>query len=391
MSTEIAAAVPAVAQQVPVLPFSFEGSAVRVSTVNGETWFVLADICGALEIANPARAASGLDDDEKGVQTVNTLGGPQEMTTVNESGMYTLVLRSRKPAAKRFRRFVTSTVLPSIRKHGAFVAVRPGESEESIAARISAAIAENNAHHGIETRRLTGDLIKTLKQKDQLRGKVERLTAENGAMNRRLTDAVRENAGIGRQWEAATAGEAAERQRRIEADRRAAEAEAGADLHRTLAWDIHAAAGRVIREKDAEIAELRAWPEPGRIEIDPEVYAKAMAYDRLTSTKDSFGVRESASVLRIGQAELVKRLKALGWVYTCRDTGGRLAGYATAVDRKLVTHAMAEDPRNPWKQIPTVFLTAKGLGELALLLGQDRAEVLAVAGAQNGAEAATRH
>ena len=94
---------------------------VRVVQVDGEPWFVAADVCRALEISNSRDAVARLDDDEKGVGSTDTLGGKQGMQIVNEPGLYTLVLGSRKPEAKAFKRWVTHEVLPSIRKHGAYL------------------------------------------------------------------------------------------------------------------------------------------------------------------------------------------------------------------------------------------------------------------------------
>ncbi|MCP1197017.1 Bro-N domain-containing protein [Acetobacter senegalensis] len=103
-----------------VMPFSFDGHAVRVLTHGGEPWFVLADVCGVLEHTNSRVAAERLDEDEKGVSSVYTPGGPQEMSIINESGLYNLIFTSRKPEAKRFRKWVTGEVLPAIRKTGSF-------------------------------------------------------------------------------------------------------------------------------------------------------------------------------------------------------------------------------------------------------------------------------
>lgn len=100
--------------------FEFEGSGVRMHLTEGEPWFVLSDVCRILEHGNPSRAASRLDDDEKGITTSNTLGGSQEVITINESGLYSLILTSRKDAAKRFKRWVTHDVLPTLRKHGVY-------------------------------------------------------------------------------------------------------------------------------------------------------------------------------------------------------------------------------------------------------------------------------
>nr|WP_295838146.1 phage antirepressor [uncultured Azospirillum sp.] len=103
-----------------LIPFNFDGIAVRVTDRSGEPWFVLADVCRVLEIGNSSDAARRLDDDEKGVDTIETLGGAQEVVVINESGLYSLILTSRKPAAKRFKKWVTAEVLPAIRKTGSY-------------------------------------------------------------------------------------------------------------------------------------------------------------------------------------------------------------------------------------------------------------------------------
>jgi prophage antirepressor-like protein len=92
----------------------------RIIDRNGEPWFVLAEICRELEIGNAAQAASRLDADEKGIITIDTLGGPQKTTVINESGLYSVILTSRKDGAKRFKKWVTSEVLPTIRKTGGY-------------------------------------------------------------------------------------------------------------------------------------------------------------------------------------------------------------------------------------------------------------------------------
>lgn len=94
---------------------------IRTTTINGEPWFVAVDVCKALEIQNNRDAISRLDADEKGVASTDTLGGKQELTIVNEPGLYALVLGSRKPEAKTFKRWITHDVIPTIRKHGAYM------------------------------------------------------------------------------------------------------------------------------------------------------------------------------------------------------------------------------------------------------------------------------
>ena len=93
----------------------------RSIMIDGEPWFVATDVCRALEIGDPHKAVSRLDEDEKGRNSIPTLGGIQELITVSESGLYSLVLGSRKPEAKAFKRWITHEVIPSIRKHGAYV------------------------------------------------------------------------------------------------------------------------------------------------------------------------------------------------------------------------------------------------------------------------------
>lgn len=99
---------------------SSEFGNVRVVQVDGEPWFVAADVCRALEISNSRDAVARLDADEKGVGSTDTLGGKQGMQIINEPGLYTLVLGSRKPEAKAFKRWVTHDVLPAIRKTGSY-------------------------------------------------------------------------------------------------------------------------------------------------------------------------------------------------------------------------------------------------------------------------------
>ena len=99
--------------------FSFESNNVRVVMKGSEPWFVAKDVCGVLEIQNARDTiAKVLDDDEKGVTRCDTPGGAQEMSIISGSGLYALIMRSHKPEARRFRKWVTAEVLPTIRKHG---------------------------------------------------------------------------------------------------------------------------------------------------------------------------------------------------------------------------------------------------------------------------------
>lgn len=92
---------------------------IRTNIIDGEPWFVASDVCRALEIDRSQTRR--LDDDEKGVYLIQTPGGEQEANFVNESGLYNLVLGSRKPEAKEFKRWITHEVIPTIRKHGAYM------------------------------------------------------------------------------------------------------------------------------------------------------------------------------------------------------------------------------------------------------------------------------
>ena len=98
---------------------SHEFGEIRTTIQNGEPWFVAADVCKALDIDK--RQTRRLDDDEKGVRSTHTPGGNQDMTIVNEAGLYSLVLGSRKPEAKAFKRWITHEVLPTIRRTGGYV------------------------------------------------------------------------------------------------------------------------------------------------------------------------------------------------------------------------------------------------------------------------------
>ena len=93
---------------------------IRTVEKGDELWFVGADICRALGLSNPRSSLALLDEDEKGVHTMDTLGGGQEAIIVSEPGVYRLVFKSRKPVAERFKRWLAHEVIPSIRKTGHF-------------------------------------------------------------------------------------------------------------------------------------------------------------------------------------------------------------------------------------------------------------------------------
>lgn len=113
--------------------FGFNDTEVRVVTLDGEPWFVAKDVTNVLGLSNPRTSLAALEDDEKGVHSMDTLGGQQEVTVINEPGLYSLILKSRKPEAKQFKRWVTHEVLPAIRKTGGYNQ-QPALTDEQIVA-----------------------------------------------------------------------------------------------------------------------------------------------------------------------------------------------------------------------------------------------------------------
>lgn len=114
--------------------FNYNGNKVRTIQKDGEPWWVLKDVCEVLGLSSPHKVFDRLDEDEKGRNQIPTHGGEQEMTVVNESGLYNVILRSDKPEAKPFRKWVTSEVLPSIRKNGGYIANQENLTPEQIVA-----------------------------------------------------------------------------------------------------------------------------------------------------------------------------------------------------------------------------------------------------------------
>ena len=97
---------------------------IRTALIENEPWFVAVDVCRALEIGNSSQAISRLDADEKMITLISNEGnkrGNPNMTVVNEPGLYTLILSSRKPEAKAFKRWITHDVIPMIRKTGCYM------------------------------------------------------------------------------------------------------------------------------------------------------------------------------------------------------------------------------------------------------------------------------
>jgi prophage antirepressor-like protein len=112
-----------------VVPFSFQSHAIRTVVIDGNPWFICTDVAEALDYRDAHNAARCLDDDEKDTQIVSTPSGDQSLTIISESGLYALVLRSRKPEARKFAKWVTAEVLPAIRKTGSYTSPQVGAGE----------------------------------------------------------------------------------------------------------------------------------------------------------------------------------------------------------------------------------------------------------------------
>ena len=117
-----------------LIQHAFHGQAVRVITdEHGDPWFVAKDVCAILGITNVSDATARLDDDERGIATTDTLGGPQKVVTVSEAGVYGLVFVSRRPGAREFKRWVTHELLPEIRRTGSYAVPQSREQRLALA------------------------------------------------------------------------------------------------------------------------------------------------------------------------------------------------------------------------------------------------------------------
>lgn len=120
---------------VEVFRFDQEKTPIRVQLINNEPWFVATDVCQVLGISNNRDAVSRLDDDEKATSALPTQFGVKDMWLVSESGLYSLIFQSRKPESKIFRKWVTSDVLPTIRKTGSY-SVKKQHREPSMSTKV---------------------------------------------------------------------------------------------------------------------------------------------------------------------------------------------------------------------------------------------------------------
>lgn len=115
-----------------IIPFNYKEHEVRTVVIDGDPWFVAKDVCAALLIMNTTDQLNKLDDDEKGVEILYTLGGHQKVSVISEPGLYSLIMRSNKPEAKAFKRWITHEVIPTIRKTGG-VYMTADKAEELLA------------------------------------------------------------------------------------------------------------------------------------------------------------------------------------------------------------------------------------------------------------------
>jgi prophage antirepressor-like protein len=135
-----------------ITPFNFEGSGIRWTTIGGEAWFAIADLCRVLDHTNPTVAADRLESDDLSfAEVIDSMGRMQRARVTNESGLYELIIRSNKPDARRFRRWITSEVLPSLRKTGEYKIVETEPDDDLVP-------IEQMIHRLRETRQRVGVL-----------------------------------------------------------------------------------------------------------------------------------------------------------------------------------------------------------------------------------------
>lgn len=133
-----------------IVPFAFEGVEVRTLDIDGETWWIAADVCAALGLSNPSMAIAPLDDDEKGLSTVETPGGYQSLVIISEPGLYALLARSRKPVARKFDRWVRHDVLTEINRTGTFNPPTVREIPQDFATALREFAREIEAHEATQ-------------------------------------------------------------------------------------------------------------------------------------------------------------------------------------------------------------------------------------------------
>lgn len=154
---------------------------VRTVTINGDPWFVRKDVAAALGFTNPRDAISThVFDEDKGVESIDTLGGKQKMTVINESGLYALVFGSRLKSAQRFKHWVTSEVLPAIRKTGSYQAPQGKELLALAVLEAQKTIEEQSkAIERMKPKEIFADAVST-SQTSILVGDLAKLLRQNG-------------------------------------------------------------------------------------------------------------------------------------------------------------------------------------------------------------------
>lgn len=173
-----------------------EFGAVRAVEVDGEPWFVGKDVAQALGYSNPRKAlADHVDAEDKGVTKCDTPGGEQDITTINESGLYSLVLSSKLPGAKKFKRWVTAEVLPTIRKTGGYQLPKDFPSAlRALADATEKLLAVETENEANRPKVLFADAVSTAKT-SILVGELAKLLKQNGVDigQNRLFGWLREN------------------------------------------------------------------------------------------------------------------------------------------------------------------------------------------------------
>lgn len=194
-----------------LIPFTYGDSSLRVIEIDSQPWFVAKDVCGILELAHTHSSLRLLDEDEKGVHTMHTPSGNQEMTVISEPGLYSLILRSRKPEAKAFKRWVTHEVLPSIRRHGMYATesvVDAMLADPEAMIRTLTALKEERAKRALLEAQVEADAPKVVfadavasAKTDILIGDLAKILRGNGVATgqRRLFEWMRENGYLIRQ------------------------------------------------------------------------------------------------------------------------------------------------------------------------------------------------
>lgn len=177
-----------------------EFGSVRTVEVNGTPWLVGKDVATALGYKNPQRAIRDhVDAEDKGVSKTATPSGEQEMLIINESGLYSLILSSKMPKAKAFKRWVTSEVLPAIRREGVYKSVKEKQHIEQLEAtntRLNAAIAAvNDAKKNLAVARENHDLYV------ERRNETKNLLADIRALHAKNCDKERHAAQVERDWQ----------------------------------------------------------------------------------------------------------------------------------------------------------------------------------------------